>query len=258
MQAASTRRSRLADAAGAEVRAAAAAVAFLTRVPMGRWGAGGELSRGAPAFPFVGALVGAAAGGAAILLAGPAPPLVAAGVGLAIAALVTGALHLDALADTADALGARSRERALAIMRDPRTGSFGVSAIALVLLVEAGALATLAERREFGATVAAFALSRAVAPVLGGALPYARSQPGLGRALTGCPPARAAASALLACGLVVALARGHAPELIVTAAICAAAALATCARRFGGVTGDTLGAAIAVTEAACLAVAASA
>src|SRR6187200_1791746 len=113
---------RAADAARAEVRATGAALSFLTRLPIGaRLGAGAEdLGRAGPAFPLVGAPLGAAVGGVASVLEGPCPALVAASVALALGAIATGAIHLDGLADTADALGAASREQALGIMRDPR------------------------------------------------------------------------------------------------------------------------------------------
>src|SRR6478736_1463935 len=97
------------------MRAASAALAFLTRIPIGRWVALGpdDIGRGVVFFPLVGAGVG------------PLPALAAGGLGVAVALVLTGALHLDGLADTADAFGAADRERALEIMRDSRTGSFG-------------------------------------------------------------------------------------------------------------------------------------
>src|SRR5437016_12666086 len=104
----------------ARARALPAAVAFLTRIPVG--GGAFDIGAGAPLFPLVGAAIGAAVGGAAYGLARIAPPLVAAGVALGFGALLTGALHLDGLADTADALGGRTPEAPLAIMRDHPIG----------------------------------------------------------------------------------------------------------------------------------------
>src|SRR5205807_10113248 len=90
-----------------ELRAVAAAVAFQTRLPLGRRiVVGGEdVARSGVAFPLVGAGVGAAVGGVAVALAPHLSPLLAAVIGLAAAALLTGGLHFDAHADTADALG---------------------------------------------------------------------------------------------------------------------------------------------------------
>src|SRR4051812_40579806 len=97
------------------VRAAAGAGAFLTRGPVGALVAfdGADVARGAPAFPLVGAAVGATVAGVAIGLSHLLPAFAAAGLALAAGALLTGALHLDALADTGDALTKRG-ERALA------------------------------------------------------------------------------------------------------------------------------------------------
>src|SRR5215208_4117683 len=135
----------------ASARTAAAAVTFLTRVPLGRGWAldGADVARGAFLFPLVGAGVGAAAGGTGVLAHLALSPLVAAAHGVA-------------LADTADAIGARTRARALEIMRDSRIGSFGAAAVALDLLVKSAAVAELLDDgRVLVALVAAGALSRA-------------------------------------------------------------------------------------------------
>lgn len=244
----------------AEARAAGCAVAFLTRLPVDRLLAGDarDLARAAPVFPLVGAAVGAAVGGAASILVGPCPPTVAAGAALALAAIATGAIHLDGLADTADALGARSSEQSLAVMRDPRIGSYGASALVLMVLIEAGALASVAEDGAVVPAMAAFALSRAVAPALASLLPYARASAGLAQSLAGGNRVRAGVGVLVACCLVAVLEPSQAPVLIGAAALCSAGAWILCRRRFGGVTGDTLGAAIVVTETTCLVIAASA
>src|SRR6266550_1910501 len=133
--------------AGDAGRAAVAAVAFLTRLPVGRLVPldGDDVARGAVLFPVVGAGIGAAVGGTAAGLVRVLPPLAAAGIALAVGALLTGALHLDGLADTADALGGRSTEHALQIMRDHAIGAYGTVALVLDLLVKAVALAALAD-----------------------------------------------------------------------------------------------------------------
>ena len=109
-------------------------LAFLTRLPV-RCALGGEgsLARAAWAFPIVGALVGAfgalAFWGAALV---GLHPFVAGVLAVAATLLVTGALHEDGLADTADGFGAGgSRERKLEIMRDSRIGTYGVVALVL-------------------------------------------------------------------------------------------------------------------------------
>src|SRR5919197_5482871 len=172
----------------ASLRAAAGAVSFLTRVPTGRFAAvdAADVARGSILFPAVGAAVGALTGGAAALLHLALPGFVAAAIGIAVAAVVTGALHLDALADTCDAVGAATRAEALVIMRDPRLGAVGAVVLVLDLLVKVGSLAFLLERGgAIAAFVAAGALSRGVGVTLAALLPYAQRETGSGSVLSG-------------------------------------------------------------------------
>jgi adenosylcobinamide-GDP ribazoletransferase len=254
---------RIASALRAELRAAGAAVALLTCLPLpARPGFDGDdVGRAAPFFPLVGTALGAGVAGAATLLAGPCPELVAAGLALALGVVITGAIHFDGLADTADALAAGSRERALAIMRDSCVGVYGVTALVLLVVVEAGALAALGARGEVLSAAAAFGLARAVAPALACVSPYARAyarESGLGASLAARGRARAAVGVLVAAAVAVIFAGERATLALAAAGVCWAGAFVICRRRFGGVTGDTLGATIVLTEAACLTVAASA
>jgi adenosylcobinamide-GDP ribazoletransferase len=141
-----------------------AAVSFLTRVPV-RSRADGSPRAGAAAFGLVGAAIGAVAA-LPLLLAGAAHPLPAAIAAIAILAVLDGALHLDGLSDTFDALaapaGAADRART-----DPRAGTAGVVAIVVALGLDAAALAELAARGTLigvAALIAAVTVSRAVAP----------------------------------------------------------------------------------------------
>jgi adenosylcobinamide-GDP ribazoletransferase len=235
-------------------RAAAASVAFLTRVPVGRFvELGGEdVARGGVLFPVVGAGIGAVVGGIATALAHPLPPLAAAAVALAAGALLTGGLHLDALADTADALAASTRARALEIMRDHAIGAYGAIALVLDLLVKAAAIAALASRHHALASLAAAgAVSRAAPVALGAALPYARPGGGTGASIA----AGAGWRALVACVLAAALAAVAGVDGLVAAGVAAAvaAAIGLGSRVWiGGVTGDTLGAAVELSELAAL------
>jgi adenosylcobinamide-GDP ribazoletransferase len=219
------------------------AVAFLTRLPVG----GGALTpRAAPWFPLVGAALGALVGGAAVGLAELLPPLAAGAVAVALELVVTGALHVDGLADSADGLGGRDRERALAIMRDHAIGAYGASALTLDLLVKAAALGALAERGEILPVVAAFAVARAAPLPLAAALPYARPA-GTGRALDGLPRLAAALGVLLGAGIALV-----APATIAAAALVTAAVWWLARRRLQGVTGDVLGAAVELSATAAL------
>jgi adenosylcobinamide-GDP ribazoletransferase len=245
---------------GASLRAAAGAVSFLTRVPIGRAVTldGGDVARGTLLFPLVGAGVNAAAGGIAVLLHPWLPSFPAAGIGVAAAIVVTGGLHVDALADTFDAAGARTRERALEIMRDSRVGAYGATAIVLDLLIKVGAVAALLDRGEaLTALVAAGALSRAASPPLAAVLPYPRVEGGPGRVLTGRISTLTAAATVVL-GIAVALLFGGIDGAwMALAAMVTTTSLGTVYfRRLGGATGDGLGAATELSETVVLVVAA--
>jgi adenosylcobinamide-GDP ribazoletransferase len=231
----------------------AAATAFLTRVPTGRLAVfdAPAVARAAPLYPLVGAGVGAFAGGVVDLTAGPLPAFAAAALGLAVAALVTGGMHLDALADTADALGGMTRERRLEIMRDHAIGSFGAVALVLVLAFEASVLA--AQSSAWTSFAAAGACARWSALPLAAFLPAARVD-GQGAALAGrTTPAAVVGGGGVAVALALAL-RGWAGLAPVGAAAAAALVLGIFFRRWlGGVTGDTLGATTELAQAAALA-----
>jgi adenosylcobinamide-GDP ribazoletransferase len=243
----------------ASVRAAVAAVTFLTRVPIGRTlDVGGEdVARGAVAFPVVGAGVGALTGATAVLLHPHVPALVAAGVAVAVAAVVTGAMHVDALADTADGFGCRTREAALAAMRDSRLGTFGVTAVVVDLLVKTAAIAgLLASGGTLRALVAAGALSRAASPPLALALPYAGGTAGPGSVLSGRVGAVAVSvGAVIGLGIALAVAGTTGLALAAAVAVTAVCLAFVFRRRLGGVTGDCLGAVTELGETVALVVA---
>jgi adenosylcobinamide-GDP ribazoletransferase len=236
------------------LRAGLAAVAFLTRVPVGRLVAldAGDVARGAVLFPLVGAAVGAAAGLLADQMVPALPGLIAGALAVGLAALVTGALHLDALADTLDALGGTTRERALEIMRDHSIGAFGAIGLCLVCVVDASALGALASGDEawLAAAVAGAAGRAAILP-LARALPYARTGDGQGRVLEGIGWFGAGAGLVLA-GLL-AVAAGRPGVVAVGAVAVVATALILFFRAWlGGVTGDCLGATAKLCETTAL------
>ena len=117
-----------------------AALALLTRLPVGV--PDGAVGSGAAAFPLVGSLIGLAAAGVLLLIGGTEASL-AAIAAVAVGVVLSGALHLDGLADTADALAAPDATRAEAARRDPSSGPAGVVALVLALAAEVAALASL-------------------------------------------------------------------------------------------------------------------
>ena len=215
--------------------------------------------RAAWAWPVVGATLGAlAATGAALALWLGFSPAIAAALALIIGALLTGGLHEDGLADTADGLlGGRDKDRRLEIMKDSRIGSYGALALILITLIRWSALtALLSAGQHWAALIAAGALSRAPMAVLIAPLPNARGS-GLAH-LTGQPPRSAA---LAACGIALALTLVTCGAAVFAMALSVAATSLFLARaakaRIGGQTGDILGASQQLAEAAALAFAAA-
>jgi adenosylcobinamide-GDP ribazoletransferase len=228
------------------------ALSFLTVLPAGRVAVSGGawLSRAAPWFPVVGALVGGLGAGVFALadLAG-ASPAVAGGLAIVATIVFTRGLHEDGLADTADGLGVHgTRERRLAAMKDSAVGAHGALAMACALLVSALALSSLHTAQAARALLAAHVASRAAMVVAAAALPNARVDGGLGRGLAVGPVAAVVAAVIAAATLLVATT----PTTSVAAAVALAAALALQHRAFGGRTGDTLGATGKLVEIAVL------
>ncbi|MDJ0630941.1 MAG: adenosylcobinamide-GDP ribazoletransferase [Rhodobacter sp.] len=232
----------------------ATAFALLTRIPL----PGAIPDRGAAAawaWPLAGLAVGAAA--AVTALAAQAlglPPAVSAGIVLAATIAVTGALHEDGLADTADGFwGGWTRERRLDIMKDSRIGSYGVIALILSLGLRWSALTALVATGPAAAAIlAAAALSRLPMALIMHLLPNAREE-GLS-AQTGRPglaTVLVATVVALAIGLVLLGASLFPAVLILLLTTAAAAAIMQA--KIGGQTGDTLGATQQIGEIALLA-----
>jgi adenosylcobinamide-GDP ribazoletransferase len=229
------------------------ALVFYTRLPIPHDGpiTGGDLARASWAAPVAGAIVGAL-GAIAYALAHAAGlgALPAAGVALLATLALTGALHEDGLADTADAFGAGTTvESRLAIMRDSRIGTFGACALIMSIALRWAALASLAApMRVAAAVIAAHAAARATLPLLMRLTPPARPD-GLSAA-AGLPPVDSVAAAALLGLVALALGLGAAKGLI--ALILLALGLALMHRfasaKIGGQTGDVLGALEQVAE----------
>ncbi|WP_425492534.1 adenosylcobinamide-GDP ribazoletransferase [Dyella jiangningensis] len=234
------------------IRALLAAIGFLTRLPVPAGVFDGVSTRTQLAwYPVVGWLIGALLWAFGWVLAA-APPLLASALLLLAWVALTGALHLDGLADSADAWvgGLGDRERTLAIMKDPRSGPMGVAAVVLVLLLKFAALASLPHPGV--ALWLTPLLGRAVLTAAFVSTPYVRSG-GLGSALVAAP--RSASLAGLALALALCLIGGR-PGLwaLLAATLVFAFWRLACLRRLGGMTGDTCGALTELTEAAVLVV----
>ncbi len=230
---------------------------FLTRVPLRHDGAiaGDELSRSTRLYPLVGLAIGAA-GGAVFWLAAAIglPPLLAGLIAVAATMLLTGALHEDGLADTADGLGGGAdRAHRLEIMGDSRSGSYGVAALILSIGLRAAALAALAAPATVaGALIAAHAVSRACLPAAMSTLPLARED---GLAADAGQPRGGWAWTALALGALIALpvlGPGIGAAALLAGALAAALVAWLARTRIGGYTGDVLGAMQQAAETAVL------
>ncbi len=208
------------------------------------------------AWPLVGIAIGALSGGTLWLAANAGlHPLAASFLGLAVAALATGALHEDGLADLLDGFGGGdTKAKKLRIMRDSNIGTFGVMGLVVVVGFKAGTLASFTSPAfAAAALLTAHVLSRAMLPMLMVALPPARRS-GLGQG-AGVPNKE---NAMMTAGigvLVAVLAIGPGPGLVasVLAGLSVAAVGWLANRHIQGFTGDVLGAAQQISEAVVLA-----
>ncbi|MBV4484314.1 adenosylcobinamide-GDP ribazoletransferase [Pseudomonas sp. SWRI153] len=208
-----------------------------------------QLGRSLLFYPLVGLLFGLILWALNILLAG-APLLLHAALLLSVWVLLSGALHLDGLADSADAWlgGFGDRERTLTIMKDPRSGPIAVVTLVLVLLLKFAALLALIEQGQGLVLIIVPLLGRAALLGLFLTTPYVRAG-GLGQALADHLPRKAGwwvlAASALACWLIAG------SNAVIATAISLAVFVwlrRVIMRRLGGSTGDTAGALLELLE----------
>ena len=215
-----------------------------------------DLADALPFFPIVGAVLGIIVAVAAYVVSRHLNWLIGAGaVGVALAALLTRALHLDGLADVADALGAGgTRERRLEIMKDPHIGTFGVVAVVLALLLKTAAIVKLAAVPQPYWIVVPFIVARTVQVQLAAALPYARAAGGKAQPFVENAGAMHFVAALIVAAVLCFAVAGFGGVLVLSLSLAAALALSRWMRKtFGGVTGDLLGMSSELVETALFA-----
>jgi adenosylcobinamide-GDP ribazoletransferase len=258
------------------VRGLILALQFLTRLPTPRTPdfRPEDLTASAAWFPVVGAVIGAAVA-AALVLGALADPWLGALAGLLVWVWITGALHLDGLADLADALAAAHRDprRMLEVLRDPHIGTFGVVAIVLVLAAKLVLLAVIARHlapvvaaiwaaqvagvaaplaSELAAPVAALALVAAWARF--GAVVWSQTLAPLAPGTAERFAWQARRTSLIASAVALLAAAAWLFPPLAVAPLAIALWWAFLKRRLGGMTGDGLGAGIEVCETVLLAV----
>jgi len=231
------------------------AAGFLTILPLvdSQGDAPEEVSASLGWFPLVGFGIGGALAGEDYLLGFLCGDAIRAALLVMTLAIVTGAVHLDGLADTADALGAgRDRKRALEILRDSRIGTFGASALFFVLALKLLAIAATAGKLRYAALWLAPGVARWAMVALACRLDYLRAN-GAGTTLLAHDSRR---NFILASSIAIAaalpLAGYHSLRVSITAAAITFALGALYRKWLGGLTGDLIGAAGEIVETAAL------
>ncbi|WP_419709124.1 adenosylcobinamide-GDP ribazoletransferase [Pseudomonas sp. NFX224] len=231
------------------------ALQFLSSLPIRLPGmpAPQELGRSLLFYPLVGLLFGGILWASNWLLSGT-PLLLHAALLLTVWVLLSGALHLDGLADSADAWlgGFGDRERTLTIMKDPRSGPIAVVTLAVVLLLKFSALVALIEQQHALVLIIVPLIGRSALLGLFLTTPYVRAG-GLGQALADHLPRSAGKQVLAISALVCVLIAGVSGVLaLVLAAGVFVWLRQVMLRRLGGTTGDTAGALLELLEVAVL------
>ncbi|AZE50435.1 Cobalamin synthase [Pseudomonas chlororaphis] len=208
-----------------------------------------EMGRSLLFYPLVGLLFGLLLWGLNQLLMG-APLLLHGALLLTVWVLLSGALHLDGLADSADAWlgGFGDRERTLTIMKDPRSGPIAVVTLGLVLLLKFAALVALIEQQAGVALLLAPLIGRGALLGLFLCTPYVRPG-GLGQALASHLPRPAGKWVLGLVALACVVLGGYSAVLaLLLAGVVFAGLRQLMLRRLGGTTGDTAGALLELLE----------
>jgi adenosylcobinamide-GDP ribazoletransferase len=208
-------------------------------------------------FPVVGAVVGGIVGSVWWTADRLWPPAIAAALAVAADLALTGMLHFDGLADSADGLLPHmQRERRLEVMSESTIGAYGVAVTTCVLLLRFAALASMSP--SILLIAGAWCASRTVMAVAARALPYARTDGGLATVMLGGDWRPVALYGVIAAVSLGAFAGGRRTEVAVAAGLVASTCVVLFARRrLGGFTGDVLGAAGVVGETVALVVAAA-
>lgn len=233
------------------------AVGFLTIVPTAAHKKEDQLLFGAALyyFPVVGFCIGLLVAVAGAVLNLIADPLVTAALLTLLLSALSGFLHMDGLADTADGfLSARGRERCLEIMKDSRIGVMGATALGSVILLKTAALYSVAPSLLTGAVIGAAVAGRAALVVSICFLPYARPEGGLGLLFHKDERhiSSALTSVLIMLLLCIVLLPAKAVTYICTFILVMILFSTWCRKKIGGYTGDTLGCLCELMETALL------
>lgn len=228
------------------------AIRFLTLLPIS-WRAQEDSRHFAKSLMFfsvVGLLIGCICGGGVFLLSKGFPQAVVVVAGLAFLAFISGALHLDGLADSADGLlSSRPREKCLQIMKDSRSGAMGIIVVVLVLLTKYAALTAMPKETLPLAFFLMPLAGRCAILLTMASLPYARAEGGLGLLFySGNSKIAAAIGCTLLLSCLFVLVPGQILPVIIGFLLVTSLFNRWCKVKLGGATGDTLGAICELTE----------
>lgn len=230
------------------------ALQFLTRLPVTLAGMPTPEQNGRSLlfYPLVGLLIGLLLYSAQLLL-GDTAVLLQAALVLTLWVGISGGLHLDGLADSADAWvgGLGDKQRTLEIMKDPRSGPIAVVVLVLLLLLKFAALVTLLESGAGLWLLLVPWLARALLPLLFLSTPYVRAG-GLGQALAAHLPRRQLPWVLAAHVLAMSLFGWPALLAVLVAGVVFLGLRTLMLKRLGGTTGDTAGALLEIAECTLL------
>jgi adenosylcobinamide-GDP ribazoletransferase len=231
------------------------ALAFLTRIPLpGRATYTlDDIARSQAWFATVGLVIGGLLVAIDRLAMRALPDLSVDVIVVVALVAITGALHLDGLADSADGLfGGATPERRLDIMRDVHAGTYAIVAVTSVLALKWAGLAALPSNIRVEALLLVPCLSRAAMVLAIAAFPYTREE-GIGASFRehAWPAAVVVAFATTVVAGATLMGVGGL-YAVVAAAGCALAIGAIAIRLVGGMTGDLYGATVEITEAATL------
>jgi adenosylcobinamide-GDP ribazoletransferase len=233
------------------------AVGFLTIVPTGVYHKENQIRFGAAQyyFPIVGLCIGLIVAAAGAVLNLIADPLVTAVFLALLLSSLSGFLHMDGLADTADGfLSARNRERCLEIMKDSRIGVMGAVALGSIILLKTAAIYSIAPGDLTGALIVAAGAGRTALVVTMYFLPYARAEGGLGLLFRHDEGGFSALLTSLVVMLVLSVVLLPLKLMTITCIFVLVMIFfsAWCYKKIGGYTGDTLGCLCELMETALL------
>lgn len=232
------------------------AIQFLTIIPVKPLCLADEkkMPLAAAYFPLAGLAIGLLLVGLhRVLLAAAAPALALNILPVAALVIITGGIHLDGLSDSADAfLSGKTKEEMLSIMRDPHAGAMGSIAVTVALLLKIALLSMVSLPLRETALILMCVLGRWAAVLTMCAFPYARKEGKASVFLNGLSPRRLAFSTSLALASAVILWHLNGVLVFLVAGAFAYLVGLKVRARIGGITGDTIGATVELTEIAVL------